>query len=161
MGMIRFSWRSTAVKAQIMALPARERWRAQVAHRFLLRSSASAYKDFVRDHDHFLQRHINPDERQRKRRYEYIETVGLECALWPSLFWDVTLSYTFERSTDIRRDVGDRRKRRFRKVASAQSVVSVGGIEPARGRCCVCACVTQTKLAFFESKSDYRLIWFC
>ena len=103
MGMVRFSWSERSVPHQIVTLPPELRQGARRAYDFLLQSEASAYRVFVADHDAFLWRHPGADARKRRRRYEFIENVGLECALWPDLFWDVTLTYTYERSTDTRR----------------------------------------------------------
>jgi hypothetical protein len=59
----------------------------------------------VTEHADFQRKNPNADERQRKRRYEFIEREGIECALWPTLFWDISLTYTYERATDSRRVV--------------------------------------------------------
>ena len=44
-----------------------------------------------------------PDERQRRRRLQFIERVGLECALWPWLFWRTDLCFSHVRANDPRR----------------------------------------------------------
>lgn len=96
-GMMRFSWSETSVTSRIADLPLSQRAAALSAYGFLMASPASAYRDFVAEHNDFLRRYPHANPRQRKQRYEFIEKVGLECALWPDLFWDVGLTYTFEK----------------------------------------------------------------
>ena len=47
--------------------------------------------------------HPGADDRKRRRRLQFIETPGLETALWPHLFYLDSLCLTTVRSTDIRR----------------------------------------------------------
>ena len=102
MRMMRFRWRAASVTAHIDALPLRERARARAAYEYLQQADASAYSFFDDEHKAFLRRCPNADERQRLRRYEFIESVGLECALWPTMFWETSLTFTHARATQAR-----------------------------------------------------------
>ena len=103
MGMIRFKWTPKAVPAKIKLLPQNEHAATNEAYHFLMKSQESSYAEFVGEHNEFLKSTPNADERQRRRRLEYIERVGLECALWPHLFWNFEMTYTYERTLDCRR----------------------------------------------------------
>ena len=46
----------------------------------------SAYGNFWSAHQGFLLANPQADQRQRKRWLRFLETEGLECALWPHLF---------------------------------------------------------------------------
>ena len=109
--MIRFRWREQHVLDRIDALKHRaDRREAREAYKFLMDSGDSAYADFVTEHDKYLEKNPNADERQRRRRYEFIESVGIECALWPIQFWDVRHTFTYERATDPRRQARENRE---------------------------------------------------
>ena len=43
-------------------------------------------------------------ERQRKRPYHFLQEVGLECAVWPHLYWSTAMTETFEQWSDGRRE---------------------------------------------------------
>ena len=67
-------------------------------------SEESAYKEFVAEHKKFLERHgENISDRQRKRPLQFLETSGLESALWPNLYWRQDLCETAVRASDVRR----------------------------------------------------------
>ena len=106
--LIRFCWNLTSVTAQIEAIGDDVmRARARDAYEFLISNTKSSYACFVEEHKAFLQSHENPDWRQCRRRLAFIENVGLECALWPTLFWITNMTFTYERATDIRRSYTD------------------------------------------------------
>lgn len=44
----------------------------------------------------------------------FMETVGLECAVWPHLYWETQMTETFVRSQDARRQERARANRRRR-----------------------------------------------
>ena len=46
----------------------------------------SSYRDFIKKHDKFLRKHPDADALQRRRPLQFLEEVGIECAL-PSLYW--------------------------------------------------------------------------
>ncbi|MCR9130896.1 MAG: hypothetical protein NXI12_15430, partial [Alphaproteobacteria bacterium] len=60
---------------------------------------------------------------QRRRRLQFIEEIGVECALWPCLFWDVEHTFTQERASDPRR------------VAREEQVTLEEALRPLAGRC--------------------------
>ena len=81
-----------------------KRAKVQRAYDYLMSHEAeSSYKDFVKKHDKFLRNNPNATDSDCKRSLQFIETVGLECALWPSLYWCTEMCETTERATDSRR----------------------------------------------------------
>ena len=101
---IRFAWKAQSVKKQIKHVENKEeRAKAKAAWKFLLEKDDCSYRKFVEDHDKFLAKHPGADDRKRRRRLQFIETAGLETALWPHLFYLDSLCLTTVRSTDIRR----------------------------------------------------------
>ena len=103
--MIRFAWSAEDVEDKIAALETRrQRKRARRAFRYLLEDDCkSAYADFVEKHRLFLRARPRADERRRKLPLRFLEERGLECALWPHLYWDVSLCETAVRLSDERR----------------------------------------------------------
>lgn len=101
---IRFAWKAQSVKKQIKHIENKEeRAKAKAAWKFLLEKEDCSYIKFVEAHDKFLAKHPGADDRKRRRRLQFIETPGLETALWPHLFYLDSLCLTIVRSTDIRR----------------------------------------------------------
>ena len=101
--MIRFHWKKITVRDQIKELDAPYRRQAEMAYNYLKRQEESAYYDIVKMHNSFLRDNVDPSRLARKRRLDFIETVGLECAIWPHLFWKTDMCLTYVRSTDVRR----------------------------------------------------------
>ena len=102
--MMRFRWKPQRVQAAVEELPRAERRVARAAFRYLMSQDADcAYHLFVAEHDAFLAENPEADERQRRRRLQFLERTGLECALWPWLFWKTDMTFTYERATDPRR----------------------------------------------------------
>ena len=64
----------------------------------------SAYRDFAEKHDSFLKRHGDEEvpERRRKLPLQFLETPGLENALWPNLYWNEEMCETAVRASDVR-----------------------------------------------------------
>ena len=105
--MMRFRWKTQSVKKNIKDLADKdERAKARAAHRFLQAKEGCSYSKFVADHQKFLAKHPEADERKRRRRLQFIETAGLETALWPHLFYTDAMCLTQVRLTDIRRARG-------------------------------------------------------
>ena len=77
--------------------------RSASCHKFLMERETCSYGNFQELHRAFLHKHPDADERQRRRRLQFIEEPGLESALWPVLFYDNDLCLTHVRATDIRR----------------------------------------------------------
>ena len=101
--MITFSWHAISVENHIdMELSRRDRRAAKKAFHFLYRTNTT-YKKFIDEHDEFLWEHPQATPQQRKRWLPFIEREGVECALWPRLFWFKEMCFTVERATDPRR----------------------------------------------------------
>ena len=97
--------------------PQETRKKARQAHNFLmqqdiwlwegnvkyLNEELSAYRKFVEERNTFMESNPEASERKRKRPNRFLEQVGLECALWPHLFWSVKMCETYERASDSRR----------------------------------------------------------
>ncbi|CAE7403322.1 unnamed protein product, partial [Symbiodinium sp. CCMP2456] len=110
--MMRFSFKSSAVEDNIAKLPKTQRERAEKALECLLRDDSGSH------YGHFWQLHHKTlGQRERAIRRgdiwrgtpakrlpsNFIETVGIECALWPHLYWCVDMTETYVRSQDARR----------------------------------------------------------
>ena len=69
-----------------------------------MKSNVSEYKTFVSSHKKFLKRHPEgASQADRRRPLQQIEAPGVECALWPDLYFNSNLCETVERATDARR----------------------------------------------------------
>ena len=103
--MIKLEWEPTAPKQRIRALPSAEaRAQARRALKWLLRNrDTSAYGLFHDDHRRFLRKLSDRPELHKRLPLRSIESPGVECAIWPHLFWDKRFCLTAERATDIRR----------------------------------------------------------
>ena len=53
----------------------------------LLLPSYALHMRFLDMRKKFVQRTPDPSDRQRMRAVNFIEEIGLECALWPHLYW--------------------------------------------------------------------------
>ena len=97
-------WAETTTKHRLAKITDTEqRRRARAARKFLREREGCSYKVFDEKHKSFLEKFPEADERQRRRRLQYIEIPGLECALWPNLFYDDSMCLTTVRHTDERR----------------------------------------------------------
>ena len=104
--MIRFAWAKNSVGDKIRALETRAlRKQARAAFKFLAESDDSAYGDFLDKHEEFLEKHPRAEEKLRKRPLRFIEEQGIECAVWPHLYWHRNLCETVVRATDERRRI--------------------------------------------------------
>eukprot|EP00973_Karenia_brevis_P056533 7863864-Karenia_brevis.AAC.1 len=66
--------------------------KAKAAYRALIHNTDSEYMNFVDEHKQFLRKHgRHAEERLRKRWPREIERTGIECALFPTVFYDVEL----------------------------------------------------------------------
>ena len=100
-----------AAPQRLNALPTvTERTTAWAAYHFLMDDQASVYGYYVGEHHEFLNRWPAANERQRLRPLALLEADGIECALWPCLFWDVSLAFTRERLTNPGRHASRRRR---------------------------------------------------
>jgi len=110
--MTRIRWEAQSVKEKIAALPThRERKQARRAWKYLMTAEDSSYKLFYKKHKAFLAKTKDDGEsqsssdepseatakqkqRQRQLPLNYIETIGLECAIWPHLYWATDMCET-------------------------------------------------------------------
>ena len=102
--MVRFAWKPVTVKEAIKELPTSEdRKKARAARRFLLASAESAYKFYHDKHRNFLLAEWDGDDAAAlKLPLRFIESVGVECAVWPHLYWSVAMCETKVRDADSR-----------------------------------------------------------
>ena len=101
--MFRVKWAARSAEEKILELKRGRRRRARAAFEHLMAAEESEYRVFTAKHKKFLRRHPEATEHERKRPLQYIETTGLECALWPHLYWATEMTETCERNTDSRR----------------------------------------------------------
>ena len=107
--MIQFLWSANSIEDKVEALPKkRQRKRARTAFKYLMAADNSTYSTFVEKHRVFLDKHEAPTDRQRRRPLRFLEELGLECALWPHLYYDINLCETTTRLTDERRQAARR-----------------------------------------------------
>ncbi|MCR9130883.1 MAG: hypothetical protein NXI12_15365 [Alphaproteobacteria bacterium] len=98
--LIRFRWQTKPVKERLKTIDNQEeRQRAKIAYKFLRKCPTSAYKEFDEEHKKFLAEQPDADVLTRRRRLQFLERPGLECALWPCLFWDKAKTFSGERAT--------------------------------------------------------------
>ncbi|CAK0887026.1 unnamed protein product [Prorocentrum cordatum] len=117
--MIRFSWSEHAPKKKFRNVPHADREKAKAAYDYLMDSKESCYKDFKMLRGKFFDgKSRKPDERQRRRPINFIEQVGLECAIWPHLYWTKKMCESYERYTDERREERRARKKGGRGAAA-------------------------------------------
>ena len=109
---VRFSWRATSVEERLAELDREQDWeKGKAAFDWLRSAPESAYNDFLKAHETFLRRRtaqiasgeVDIDEPVRWLPLRFMETVGLECAMWPHLYWKTEMTETWARSQDIRR----------------------------------------------------------
>ena len=100
--MMRFLWHPRSADERVDALAdASMRKKAKRALRYLKTTDGSAWVWFYKAHMEFLAKH-KPDaeEHLRIRWSRFIEEEGVECAAWPTVFWDLSLCLTHERETN-------------------------------------------------------------
>ena len=99
--MISFAWQEQDVATAVEALPKhKDRKAGREALDYLLESQDSLYKDIVDKHLAFLEKHgAFAELKLRKRPLRFIETEGLECSLWPHLYWHRNLCETVARAS--------------------------------------------------------------
>ena len=112
--MISFLWEPVPVEAKIAALRKRkDRRAAEKAYVHLMESSDSAYRTFIDRHLEFLAKHgEDADQKLRKRPLRFLEEEGLECCLWPHLYYHRNLCETVARAAHENRKQQQKRKRR-------------------------------------------------
>jgi hypothetical protein len=102
--MITFSWASKGIRKRIKKLPPDLRPPTRAAYEYLMNSELSDYSKYIGEHEKFLEKYQRrkPTEKQRKMPLRFIEREGLECALWPHLYWHRNLCETVGRQHDER-----------------------------------------------------------
>ena len=127
--MISFAWDSVSVEYKITSLEKRkDRKAAEAAYLHLMSSSTSAYKDFVVKHNEFLEKHgENADKKVRKRPLRFLGEEGLECCLWPHLYYHKSLCETVARAThETRQKAKQGRKRRAEDSSNEEAAEGAG-----------------------------------
>eukprot|EP00973_Karenia_brevis_P079611 11045214-Karenia_brevis.AAC.2 len=128
--MIRFRWHSRSVEDRLVDLKGND-WRAgRKAFRHLMQSTESSYRKFKDTHDVVLHnrdaqanaRYEDPEQSMPMLPMRFIETVGLECCIWPHLYWRTDMCETYVRSMDSRRLA--RSKKRKRDAIRGDSEIS-------------------------------------
>ena len=100
----RMRWKAEPVRVAIRALPDRDqRAKAKAARKFLRANADSSYGEFATEHEQFLEENPDADQTARRRRLAFLERPGVECALWPALFWNKSMTFSQERASDPRR----------------------------------------------------------
>ena len=94
------------------------RRRAKAAYEFLLNSDDTPYADFDEEHRAFLQQYPDADDIRRKRWLQFIEREGIECALWPQLYWKMDKCLTCIRATDPRRLARQNKKETVKRIVN-------------------------------------------
>ncbi|CAE7386170.1 PIF1 [Symbiodinium sp. CCMP2592] len=106
---IRFRWKSATLTERIASLEVeRERKHAQVASEWLLQNEESAYKKFNALQEAYVMASQQQEDAEETPSTDlmplrFMETVGIECAAWPHLYWKTAMCETFVRSRDSRR----------------------------------------------------------
>lgn len=98
--MMAFAWKERSVQRTIQHLDKRsDRKAATAAFHCLWNNKDSAYKEILEKHQKFLEKEGNGAPLQkRKRPLRFIETEGLECCLWPQLYWHRNMCETVARA---------------------------------------------------------------
>ncbi len=138
--MIHFRWKGESVDVAIGKLRGRHRRKANAAWNHLIEAGAYDFSSWTTLQDHFL---VNPSEsaysavehmhqrflrrnsrdlsaNKRRLPLRFMETVGLESAVWPHLYPRVDLCETFVRKQDSRRKASTalaKRQARYREWA--------------------------------------------
>ena len=116
---IRFSWKSLSVEERLAELGTEQEWeKGKAAFEWLRSADNSSYKHFLKGHCAFLKQRealvaggdVDPGEPVKWLPLRFMETVGLECAIWPHLYWKTDMTETWARSQDIRRQARAQKK---------------------------------------------------
>ena len=108
----RLRWKAESLEVNIHKLPRDQRKLARKAAKKLVRNSPqSSYRQFYFMHSKFLEQRlleiekgdISEDAPIQRLPVRFMETVGLECAIWPYLYWETTMCESWVRSQDKRR----------------------------------------------------------
>lgn len=103
--MVTFAWQEQSVEDRLDQLNPEHKAVAQEALRWLLQNSGpsktqTAYGAFYREHRNFLEMWASEGDtssRTHRRWLRFLEREGVECAIWPDLFWQRQLCLTWVR----------------------------------------------------------------
>ena len=124
MAPVRFSWQPQAVEERLAELKTEKLWeKGKAAFEWLSSAADSAYKHFLQGHRAFLRQRealvasgdVDPGEAVKWLPLRFMETVGLECAVWPHLYWKTEMTETWARSQDVRRQERARKRQQERE----------------------------------------------
>lgn len=127
--MFQTHWKEISVLGQIAQLrKRRDRRAAREACDYLMGAADSAYASFIERHEQFLAKHgKHADLKRRRRPLRSMEEEGLECCLWPHLYWHRNLCETVARAAhEARRG---RRPGRRRSVMDSSDEEEAVGLE--------------------------------
>eukprot|EP00435_Cladocopium_sp_Y103_P003906 s5512_g1.t1 len=121
--MMAFAWKERSVQHAIRNLgKSSDRRAARAAPDCLLSNKDSAYKEILDKHQEFLNKEGNDAPLQkRKRPLRFIETEGLECCIWPQLYWHRNMCETMARASHENRATAKAAAARRRRAADTSS----------------------------------------
>ena len=101
---IRFSWKEQSLQERIADVSHEEdRRRAEEAASWLMDNEQSSFKKFDALQRVFLAALDDDRDVPSRMPLAFMESVGIECAAWPHLYWATTMCETYARSQDRRR----------------------------------------------------------
>ena len=130
--MFQTHWKEISVLDQIAQLRKRRDRRAtRAAYDYLMGAADSAYASFIERHEQFLAKHGKHAGLKRRRRpLRSMEEEGLECCLWPHLYWHRNLCETVARAAhESRRGRRPGRRRSVMESSDEEEDVGLGGNE--------------------------------
>ena len=121
--MMAFAWKEESVEVAVKKLPKRsDRKAARAALECLLDNKDSAYKEILKKHEAFLDKEgKRAPLKKRKRPLRFIETEGLECCIWPQLYWHRNMCETVARASHENRATTRAAAARRRRAAETSS----------------------------------------
>ena len=101
---IRFSWKDVPLEERIDRMEdAQLRAQTKAAAEWLLHREESAYKKFDELQRMYLAAAEKNEDLSPRMPIQFMESVGIECAAWPHLYWETRACETYVRSRDKRR----------------------------------------------------------
>ena len=101
---IRFYWKEQCLEERIADVSQEEdRHRAEDVANWLMKNEQSSFKKFDALQRMFLAALEDDKDVSPRMPLAFMETVGIECAAWPHLYWETCMCETFVRSQDRRR----------------------------------------------------------
>ena len=100
------------MEERLAELESEQHWeKGRAAFEWLRSAAQSAYKHFLQGHRAFLRQReaqvasgdVDINEPIKWLPLRFMETAGLECAVWPHLYWKTEMTETWTRSQDVRR----------------------------------------------------------